>query len=286
MPTITKQTAVSPKKTKPTGSVRDRIRPVAEAGDDWMRINVFGRNGTGKTAFACTFPKPLLLIGFEDGTKTVRRVKDVDFVLVEKTVELFDLIDLAREGKYQTVVVDTATSLQDLVLKEIMGLDDVPVQLAWGMVTQRQYFDRSDKTRELLRKFVYPPFLPCHVVILAQEKNHSDKASEEVAGAESDLITPFVAASLGKTTAGWLNERVDYICQTFVREVTREVISKVGEKTIKMSEKTGAIEFCLRTQRAHPVYAAKVRADRSVAIPEVLPDPSYAKLIKVLSGEK
>ena len=67
---------------------------------------------------------------------------------------------------YATTVVDTATSLQDQVLKEILGLDEFPVMLGWGTVTRDQYRQRSEKTREFLRLFLT---IPTHVVVFVGE---------------------------------------------------------------------------------------------------------------------
>lgn len=271
MPKVERQTP-NQKPTKKS-SILDRIQDVADMEVAPIKMNVYGRNGTGKTTFACTFPKPLLLIGFEDGTRSIRKVPGVKFFKVEKTEDVFSLCTMLEGGDFNSAVVDTATSLQDLVLKELLGLDEVPVQLAWGTVSQHQYRERSEKTKELLRKFLE---LEMNVVILAQEKNHSAKDGE--GGGDSDLIMPFVASSIGDSACGWLNENVDFICQTFAREHVEEGSTEVAGKKIKTRKKTDKIEFCLRTQRAHPIYAAKIRADRDDDIPEIIVDPSYEKI--------
>lgn len=284
MPLVTKQKQLG--NGKPQGSALDRIERVQDRSSDRLIINLYGRNGTGKTSLACTFPKPLLLVGCEDGTKSVADVDGVDFILVRATEEIHELTaEAASSGRWQTVVLDTATSLQDLVLKEILGLDEMPVQLEWGTASMDQYRSRSEKTKELLRKFVDLPE-PINVVILAQEKNHTSRDDEGGGEAGAESLQPFIASALGKSTAGWLCERADFICQTFVREeVTRKTVKGIGGKTKTVEKKTGRIEFCLRSSKAHPIYAAKIRASRSVVMPDVISDPSWAKLVAAIRGQ-
>ncbi len=289
MPKVTKQVVRKPARRKRTSSVIDRAVPIADYEDLGFKINLYGRNGTGKTTLACTFTKPLLLLGFEDGTKSVRKVKGVKFLRVRATAQevkaanevcLTDLPELAGDTpeKYRTVVLDTATSLQDLVLQEILGLDKVPVQSAWGAVTMDQYRTRSEKTREFMRLFLD---LPMHVVVLAQEKDHSKKAEE--GSEQSELIQPFMASSLGVSTCGWLHDNCDYICQTLIREETVQKPVPISGKTKTRPVKTGLVEYCLRTL-PHPIYASKLRVPRETEIPDVIVDPDFDKIMELIQG--
>ena len=279
--------------TSKSNSLLDRITPVSKQVDSGMIVNFYGRNGSGKTTLSCTFPKPLLIVGLEDGTRSVRNVPGVDFLHVDSSADLIELTQLIRDDKtatvYKSIVVDTATSLQDMVLKEVLNLEELPVQLAWGTVTQNQYRQRSEKTKELLR-----PFLDIgrrttkNVIILAQEKNHSAKDGE--GSGDSEILVPFVGSSIGASVCGWLQDNCDFICQTYTRELveSKEVTIGTGtnaKKTI-VSNKTGKVEFCLRTQRAHPVYAAKMRVDKNVELPDMLSSPTYEKLLTIINGKK
>lgn len=268
------------KRPSKTGSIWDRAIPVQDVPSKGMHINVYGRYGSGKTSFACTFPKPLLLLGFEDGTDSVKEVDGVTFVLAENTAELKDLADEAVGRGFRTVVLDTATSLQDLILKELLRLDKIPVQLSWGMVTKDQYRQRSEKCKEFMRLFTD---LPINVVILGHEKNHTSKDDE--GGGDSELLTPFVATSIGKSACEWLNNNVNHICQTYVREGFTEREMRVGQNTTKIKQATGKPEFCLRTQRGHGTYAAKIRADKNIEIPDVIVNPTYDKLLAAINGD-
>ncbi len=278
MPKVVKQSVKKRSKLRraKSKSVVDRIVSIAEWQGGGIKINLYGRNGTGKTVLACTFPKPLLLVGFEDGTRSVKKVPGVKFLRAQNTDELEELAREA-ESSYKTVVLDTVTSLQDQVLVEILGLDRIPVQASWGMVSRDQYRQRSERTREFMRLFLD---LPIHVVALAQEKDHSNK---EEAATDGEVLAPFIASNLGATTCGWLHDACDYICQTFIREQTKARNITIGKKKITRQSKTGKTEYCLRTL-PHPMYASKLRVDRSVTIPDVIVDPSYSKIDKLIQG--
>ena len=96
MPKVVKQKAVkkTPRKTRKKsvrGGVLSRIKPI-EMHDSKLNLSLYGRSGSGKTTLACTFPKPLLLIGTEDGTQSVYNIKGVDFVRVD-TTDLYQVSD-------------------------------------------------------------------------------------------------------------------------------------------------------------------------------------------------
>src|SRR5690606_31955508 len=119
MPTVSKQSPTTKRRRKSSGSVIDRIAPVSQS-EKKLTINIYGPSGSGKTTLACTFPKPVLLIGAEDGTRSVRNVNGVQFVRVKDSKEVSQLVEHCREtGSYETVVLDTATSLQNLCLMEV-----------------------------------------------------------------------------------------------------------------------------------------------------------------------
>ena len=265
---------------KKTGSVWDEVRGVDEWTGGGLKVVLYGRNGSGKTTFGCKFPKPLLLLGCEDGTRSVRKMKGVQFAPVHSSQQIGEVADGVISRGYKSVVIDTATSLQDIVLRELLRLDKVPVQLGWGTVDQTVYRQRSEKTKELLRLFLDLAPKGMNVVVLAQEKNHSSADGE--GSGDSEILVPFVGASLGRSTANWLHENVDYICQTYTREGLAEKTVTVGGKPTTIVEKTGRIEFCLRTQRAHPVYAAKVRTDEDETVPDFLVSPTYESFCRAV----
>lgn len=284
MPNISKQgPGGGPKNTAEKRSVLDRIKPIGFDPNDGIKINLYGRPGTGKTTLWSTFPKPILAMicsgsaqpGEMRSIDTEENRKSIMEVTLEASSELKELVTSRLIGDYRTIVLDHATGFQDLVLKEILGLDELPVQLGWGTATQQEYGQLAVQVKEAFRHLLS---LRQNVVIIAQEREFNTESG-------SDVISPFVASSLTPSICGYLNSSVDYICQTFIRqkEVVREVTTLVGGKPKKqqLREKTREVEYCLRTS-ADPTYIVKFRRPKGRALPPIVVDPDYDKLIELI----
>jgi len=282
MPNVTKQ---KPKKTrrKKTGSAVDRIAPIGFDEDDGIKINLYGRSGTGKTTLWATFPKPILAVVASGGSKpgelrsinTPEYRKTIHHTLIEKAGDIRELVDHQRDTeKFSTVVLDHATGLQDLVLKEILGLDDLPAQGSWGMARQQDWGQCALQMKELLRSLLS---LDCNVVIVAQEREFNTDT-------EGDLLMPFVGSALTPSVTGWLNPACDYICQTFIRQRTEEKETKIGKKTVRTRSKVGGVDYCLRTA-PDPVFTTKFRLPKGTELPDVVVDPTFDKINSLIQGQ-
>jgi hypothetical protein len=252
------------------------IQHVDEMPDDGMKVTLYGRGKTGKTSLACSFPKPLLILGTEDGTKSVRTIKQVDFLRVTHSSQVDEVV--AYQSEYRTIVLDTAGGLQDMIMKEILGLDDSPVEKSWGMAGREQWQSCGVQTKERLRVLLnLADTAGINVIIVAHERNFNDEGG-------SDLISPTVGAALTPSTAGWLNGASDYLCQTFIREQTVKKSVKLGSKgETSMVSRTGRAEYCLRVG-PHPIYMTgfrRVHVEGEV-MPDVIVDPTYDKIRKVI----
>ncbi len=289
MPQVVKQTAKvnhnqtksltsqSPKMDEKKISVLSRIKPVS-MDEDGIRLSIYGRSKSGKTRLACTFPKPLLLIGTEKGTKSVSTVKGVDFVQIYKSEEIDQLAGLLREGKYRSAAIDQAGGLQDIILKEILGTDDLPIQRSWGMAQRDQWMACGAQTKERLKAILDLSLThSLHVVVIAHERNFSEEG-------QSDLILPTVGSALTPSAAGWLNGACDYICQTYIREEVMIKKTKVGNSEIETRQPTGKLEYCLRVG-PHPVYMTGFRLPEGTTLPDSIINPSYEKIAALIRGE-
>jgi hypothetical protein len=275
MPTVkkTKRTTTRRTRTKKPEGVASRIHPVGDMGG--IKLLVYGRGKTGKTRFASTFQKKVLIAGTEDGTRSVGNVKGVDFIQLTSSQDLEDVIKLAQDGGYSTLCLDHAGGLQDLILKEILGLEDVPLQKSWGIAKREDWGTTAIQTKERLRHLLdLADTRKMSIVIIAHERNFEET---EV----SDLIFPSVGAALTPSVAGWLNGAVEYICQTFIREETKEVRLVKGKKP--QTKGTGRYEYCLRIG-PHPVFMTGFRVPIGVEVPDVVVDPSYTKIRKLIEG--
>lgn len=279
MPQVTKQ-AVRPIAKLSTGFA-SRVQDVSEI-EHGMKILIYGRSKTGKTSLACDFPKPILLVGTEDGTESVKDMEDVKFGRLIASAEMDEVLNLLKTEDYRTVILDTAGGFQDIIVKEVLDLDEVPVQRTYGMGQSKFKDDRQMwgvvglQFKERMRRLLdLADTQGINVVIVAHERNFNDEGG-------SELITPTVGAALTPSAAGFLNGACDYICQCFLREIMTASETKVGDKKIKTFKKTGKAEYGLRIG-PHPVYTTGFRISRrlSEALPDVIINPTYEEICKL-----
>lgn len=289
MPQPTKLLSTRPVMTQVNGaqqqpkSVLDRIRKltVREVG---LKFSVYGLPKTGKTRFACTFPKPLLIIGFEDGTESVVGTEGVNFVQLEHTDEFDTLLNgPIRSGDYASVVVDNATRMRDMRLAELAGYKEMPVQKGFGTYNWDQYREAAGALKLMLGRLLdLSNRTTMNTVIIAQEAN---LVGGEEGGKASDLVKPVIASAVGKGLCDFINAECDYIGQTFKREETKEVKQTVGKNTVTLTQPTGKVEYCLRVG-PHPVYYTGFRQHIGAPeLPDFISNPTHAKVLEVIKGK-
>ena len=278
MPKVTRQAPPANKKAASRGSsVLDRIAPI-QMPDRGLQVAIYGRSGTGKTTLAATFPKPLLLVRppDDDGRLSIYNVSGIDDAPIYSLDEMEELLPLMASGKYATVVLDNASALQDLVMKKVLGLEEIPTQLSWGVADQSQWGEIGLAMKEILRRLLD---LTCNTVVLAQEREFNADANV------TDFLTPYVNCGLSPSVASWIGPKVNYLCNTFIREVEElyESNQVVHNKKVKLKRKV--IQYCLRTG-PHPVYNTKFRVPMGTPLPELIVNPTYDKILKLIRGGK
>ncbi len=297
MPSIKKQTGGSRSQTQTpatsNGSVLSRIAPLDDINVNRMKVSLFGTIGTGKTRLAGTFPKPMLIVGGEKGTDSIAGTKGVDFVQVfygRMGDDFQELVEIAGSGKYATVVVDGLTKLRDIRVAEIMGLGSAPMQKGWGFAGRDEWTECANSLKHMLNPLLnLPNVMDLNVVFCSHESeiNGEGKSQGVDLNSDSSIIKPCVSSMLGKSLAIWLNGDCNHVCQTFIRpgkELRTFPDPKRKGKTIQKEVSTGKPQWCIRTQ-PHDVYTIKFR----VALgrpdpPEVIVDPSYEKMVKLIQG--
>lgn len=309
MPTVSKQSPRGNGKpsVKP-GSVLSQAIDVSELQNEWLKVCIYGENRVGKTHLACQFPKPLLLLGFEPnetgGAITVRRMKGVKYLRMKDPEPIAQLVQELHDGAtcdllgfegqpYQSLVGDSGTSLQDIVLQKILGLSS-PIELnSFGRVSRDQYFERSDKVREYLRLLLN---LPMHVVITAKQKDHNRQEKDKPRMLGQLELQSFFGASLGTETAGWLHDACDYICRLYIEKevivteksaiLNGKLVMEDGKpKIVRMERETGKFVRRLQTMY-HCNYAGGFRSDRPEVVPEYITDPTYEAIAEVVRGNR
>lgn len=296
MPTVNRvmpKARAAPARTKSTVAtplgqgVLGRIVPVSQI-TSGIKMNVYGRGKTGKTRLACSFPKPVLIIGTEDGTKSVKNVPQVDYVRLGHSSELAELTAMLRQRTYETVAIDTAGGLQDLILKEVLGLDDVPIDKfkkagkgeAWGLADKGTWGVVGNQWKTRMRSVMrLAEEVGLNVVVIAHERNFKEEG-------DSDVMLPSVGAALTPGVAGWLNAECDYVAQTFIMEETSTApapVAVAGAPANVITVKTGKKQYCLRVG-PHPVFMTGFRLPDGVELPEYIVDPTYDKVAALIEG--
>ena len=285
---------------------------VGEIESTHLKMLVYGANGVGKTRLACTFPKPLVLVSFEPqdkegGAMSVKHIPGIKFVqprTMERTVKLAaqlaakplcDLPDPAYRGKpYQTVVFDSVTSFQNVLLQELMGWDAPAEQVGFGDVPPDVYRRRAEEIKQYLRAWIN---LPYHTVFTGKEKDHNppkeEKVNERTGKVQPDMRPKFVrglqqesivSVDLGGGAAGWLIDAVPYFGRLYM---DREVIAKkqkgIGDAPdmVRMVE-TGRFIRALRCSY-HPNFVARFQSAEDV--PDEITHPTYERIAAVIAGK-
>src|SRR4051794_5880326 len=103
------------------GRVAKRIKSVDEA-NKYVKILVFGRNKKGKTRFASTARKVLIIDIDEEGTRSAAG-SGADVLEVNTFDEVAHIYWWLKAGNhgYSAVAIDTVTALQNSALRKVLG---------------------------------------------------------------------------------------------------------------------------------------------------------------------
>lgn len=324
MPSITNQKPTPRQTAMPSNgdaaSVLSGVVSASTLRRSWMKVLLYGRNRVGKSTLSAQWPKKLLAIACEPrgngGADSILGVEGVDVAVVglqplpgenlagsAKVLTLVQTLEemVAKTGRcpYQSITID-ATALQDIILAEIMGWESTDVIIkrpskGGGGVGRAVFMERADKTREVLRKVAA---LPCHVIFLAQEKDHNPMKDEDGNAVGSKLLLSaqeksFMAASLGQATVEWLHNACSHICQLYMDAEVKEERSMVEVAGVQQEQvirvQTGRFTRRLRTSY-HPNFAAGITSPDCKVVPEYIeaqtPKEMYEALVKVTQGVK
>ncbi len=83
-----------------------------------INMLVYGSPGVGKTTFASTAPKPLI-IDLENGALSITD-KDVDIAKVDNLNDVREALRYALKNGYETIVIDSLTRYSELLMEEIL----------------------------------------------------------------------------------------------------------------------------------------------------------------------
>lgn len=238
---------------------------------------IYGLQGTGKTTLFATWPRPSLLLDFNDkGTDSISDARGVYVMKVTSVDQLEAIYWALRKGtlkdpktkkRFKSVGFDTVTRMQDMFIENETGSDQ---PLSWGTLSRKQFGSVSGGMKKFITDF---RDLDMHVVFLAQQKvfNIEDEDNDH-----GDL-PPEIGPAMMPSVANHLNASVNTIGQTYKRLKIEK--KEVGKKIIKKEK----LQFCLFIG-PNPVRTTKIRKPKSVVPPAYLINPTYEDLIEALKG--
>lgn len=315
-------------------NVTNALPPLPRAGDvldegvlaaqlDTTRITaaVYGRNGVGKTTFACQGEGRVCLISIEPsptgGARSVMHLPNVTVYQARSSEKVLGFAEAlkarfsAGQKPFSKVVVDGVTSWNDVILAEILKLDynTMPAILSIGKVSADQYTERSERLIRYLKPFYE---LPCDMWIIGQERDHNPPKEKTTTKSGKDYYRPtqspfmreahpmaqegsFFSLGVSDTQAKWIQDASDFVMQLYdeaetVEERTPDV--PLADGTV-MPGVTSIVATGRRVKRLrcvyHPNYASRFRADYRVT-PEYIeaptPEERYQAFLDVVRGKR
>lgn len=147
-----------------------------------LRACLFGPPGAGKTVLAAGAPKPLLM-DVEGGARSLMNhesLRDTTVLPISAYKEIEEVIwefreDEALKEKYETLIIDTGTELQAMLLSQILKEKNLKDSSRNAYAAQQ--LDYKENTEMLRRLIVALRDLQMHVIIIAhsiEDKDESD----------------------------------------------------------------------------------------------------------------
>jgi hypothetical protein len=258
-------------------------KPVAEVKRNTSAA-LYGRSGTGKTTLASTWPKPILYLNILDnGEESISDVEGVDVVDIETSDDLLEqilwLTKKANKGKlvYKTVILDTMTQLQGILVRELGEKKKIPKGKRagdFGVFTRQ---DWGSIAGDLIKVIMDIRALPVNSVFIAQERvfNAGDEEDDGI-----DQLAPEVGTKLMPSVNKDLCASVNIIGNTFIRIK----VTKTKDKRGKVSKEIKK-QFCLRLG-PNEVYTTKIRKPKGIEAPDFIIDPTFRKIMDIVKGRE
>ena len=212
---------------------------------------VYGRNGVGKTTFACQGEGPIALISIEPsptgGARSVANRADIMVYQVassylpgetikgsEKVLAIVAALKARfahRERPFRKVVIDGVTFWNDVILSEVLGVnyESMPAVLGLNKVSGDQYIERGERLIRYLKPFFD---LPCDLWIVAQERDHNPPKDKTITKSGKEYFRPtqtplmreahpmaqegsFFSLGVADTQAKFVQDACDFVMQLY-----------------------------------------------------------------------
>lgn len=246
---------------------------------------LYGRSGSGKTTLAATWPKPILYLNIRDnGEESISDVEGIDVIDIESSDDLLETLlwlhKRASKGKlvYKTVILDTMSQLQTLLVEEMGANKKIPKGKRAGDFGVFSRQDWGKISGDLIKVIMDIRALPVNSVFIAQERvfNSGDEEDDGV-----DQLAPEVGTKLMPSVNKDLCASVNIVGNTFIRI---KVTKKKDPDTRKIS-KIIKKQFCLRLG-PNEVYTTKIRKPKGIEAPDYIVDPTFRKIMDIVKGRE
>jgi hypothetical protein len=233
------------------------IRKVGDV-DNTFNLMVYGRAGIGKTVLAGSAAEveemsPVLFVDVEGGTLSLnRRFPQIEVIRVQTWTEMINLYGELYAGNhgYRTVVVDSLTEVQKFSMLNIMGevIREDPSRDP-EVPSIREWGKNGEQTRRFVRGFRDLPINTIFTCLDMQDRNQKTGKT---------VTKPSLNGKLSTEVAGFLDVVLYYYPKDVDGENVRCVLSAGTEEI--------------------------VAKDRSDGLPAVLPNPTMAEILRLMTS--
>ena len=133
---------------------------------------VYGNGGVGKTTFASTAPKPLL-VDCENGSKFFGlRGIEMDVAQVRDWKDMSGLFEIAKSGAYETIVIDPIGELMEKLKRYMVNMGDKKLVQSDGSPSMAGWGWLKDTMRSPIKILLNSG---CNIILIA----HVDEKGDE-----------------------------------------------------------------------------------------------------------
>lgn len=243
-------------------AIKKRIHSVDQH-SPFAKCLVFGVNGIGKTRFAASSPKAVIVDINEEGTRSAKgsgaRVFEAD-----TWGDIGDIYWYLKAGKhpFESVSLDTLTAMQNMAMSFVLGeAEDRDPTRERSMPDKRSYGRAGELMKGMMLAYRN---LPMHVVFTAQERTIRDEDTDEIIDVTVDLPAGSRGTAMG--------------CVGVLGRMTTKEVRARNKKTRKVTKK-----WVDHLQVGpHEIIRTK---DRTGVLPPVLRNPTMGDIIDAWNQE-
>lgn len=215
-----------------------------------LRMGLYGKPGVGKTTFCASASKVLLIDCGEEGTMSIKDTNtDIYYVKEFEDINLVYWFLAKGQHEYETIAVDTITSLQAMGLKYVLNeASELDLTKDPAMADRRDWGKLNVLMQDIVTNFRN---LPMNIIFTAHERTKEEE--------DGDVETyPLMTPGLRSHWEGMM----DLIGRLYTREMEVK-----GKRKIVRRMLVGP----------HDKYISKSRSKR---LPRIIKDPTFPSILK------